>query len=370
MQLEKLTKKTIQQFQNDLILWFKGNQRSLPWRLDQDPYKVWVSEIMLQQTRVETVIPYFHRFLEKFPTVEALANADEGDVLKAWEGLGYYSRARNLQKAVREVHEHYGGVVPDTKKEISKLKGVGPYTAGAILSIAYGVPEPAVDGNVMRVISRLFASFDDISKQATRKKIEAIIEKLIDHAEPSAFNQGLMELGALICTPTSPGCLLCPVQKHCQAFSEGIQSQLPVKAKAAKPKEKKLACAFIKNKEGQVLINQRPSTGLLASLWELPNVELINKKDQEMELQNYLQTEFKINTSVGEEIFRVEHVFSHLKWDVSVFDVELLSFEKEGVGLWVMPTEIRTFPFPVSHQKIINHCLKGELDQYELTAEE
>ncbi|QOY36714.1 A/G-specific adenine glycosylase [Anaerobacillus isosaccharinicus] len=358
MQLENKT--SVKQFQHDLLTWFKGNQRDLPWRQDQDPYKVWVSEIMLQQTRVDTVIPFFNRFLEKFPTIEALAIAEEGDVLKAWEGLGYYSRARNLQAAVREVHEQYNGVVPNSKAEISKLRGVGPYTSGAILSIAYGKPEPAVDGNVMRVISRIVASYDDISKQKTRVKIEGIISTLISVEDPSSFNQGLMELGALICTPTSPACSICPIQKHCKAFEEKVQLELPVKAKKKKPKEKKLVCAFIKNAEGQVLIHQRHSTGLLASLWEFPNVELNNDDHIEKQLEVFLRNEFGIQTSIGKEIFRVEHVFSHLKWDVTVFEVELLSSVKKinERAVWISDLDIKAYPFPVSHQKIMSHCLK------------
>lgn len=358
MQLENRT--SVTHFQNDLLTWFKGNQRDLPWRRDQDPYKVWVSEIMLQQTRVETVIPFFNRFIDKFPTIEALAFAEEGEVLKAWEGLGYYSRARNLQTAVREVHEQYNGIVPNSKGEISKLKGVGPYTSGAILSIAYGKPEPAVDGNVMRVISRIFASFDDISKQKTRVKIEEMISILISEKDPSSFNQGLMELGALICTPTSPSCSLCPVQSHCVSFEQSLQLELPVKAKKKQPKEKRLVCALMKNEQGQFLIHQRPSTGLLASLWEFPNVELDGDEIMERQLENFLRHEFYLQTSVGKQIFQVEHVFSHLKWHVTIFEVELLSkgSKTNSQSQWVSTLDIRAFPFPVSHQKIMNHCLK------------
>ncbi|OIJ14008.1 A/G-specific adenine glycosylase [Anaerobacillus arseniciselenatis] len=357
MQLENKT--SVKNFQKDLITWFKANQRDLPWREDQDPYKVWVSEIMLQQTRVDTVIPFFNNFMGKFPTIQALARADEGDVLKAWEGLGYYSRARNLQTAVREVKETYNGIVPNTKAEISKLKGVGPYTSGAILSIAYGIPEPAVDGNVMRVISRIFAKYDDIGKDKTRKNIEKMITSLISHEDPSSFNQGLMELGALICTPTSPSCTVCPVQSHCEAFKLGVQSELPVKVKKTKVKAKKLVCGFVKNEAGEVLIHQRPNKGLLASLWEFPNVELTEGTSLEAQLVEFLQKEYHLNTSVGEEIFHVEHVFSHLKWNVTVFEVELLSAEKESNNRakWVNRSEIKQYPFPVSHQKIMNFCL-------------
>ncbi len=361
MQLENQT--AVKQFQLDLLTWFYGNKRDLPWRKDQDPYKIWVSEIMLQQTRVETVIPFFNRFLERFPTIQALAYADEGDVLKAWEGLGYYSRARNLQAAVREVQEQYEGVVPDTKEEISKLKGVGPYTSGAILSIAYGKPEPAVDGNVMRVISRIFASYEDISKQKTRVTIEKIISELISVEDPSAFNQGLMELGALICTPTSPSCSICPVQGHCLAFAQNVQLEIPVKAKKKQPKEKKLICAFIRNEKGQVLIHQRPQTGLLANLWEFPNVEVTEDIALSDQLKQFLNNEFYLETSVGNEIFHVEHVFSHLKWDVTIYEVELLSNgqQENERARWVTAGDISAYAFPVSHQKIMKHCLlKGE----------
>ena len=213
---ERLDDFDIYGFQNDLITWFEREQRDLPWRKDQDPYKVWVSEIMLQQTKVDTVIPYFNSFIKQFPNIQSLAEAEEDRVLKAWEGLGYYSRARNLQSAVREVHESYGGIVPNTPKEISTLKGVGPYTTGAILSIAYGVPEPAVDGNVMRVLSRILLIKEDIAKPKTRKVFEEVIRDLISKENPSFFNQGLMELGAMVCTPTSPSCLLCPVREHCR----------------------------------------------------------------------------------------------------------------------------------------------------------
>src|SRR6478735_6794307 len=262
--LDKIDSKA---FQSDLISWFKQEQRDLPWRKDQDPYKVWVSEIMLQQTRVDTVIPYFNRFIEQFPTVEALSKAEEEKVLKAWEGLGYYSRARNLHSAVKEVHEKYGGQVPDNPKEISSLKGVGPYTAGAILSIAYGIPEPAVDGNVMRVLSRILLIKDDIAKPKTRKVFEEIVREIISIENPSYFNQGLMELGALICIPKNPSCLLCPVREHCRGYAEGVQKELPVKSKAKAPKMVPIVAGVLQTEDGRYVINKRPSTGLLANMW-------------------------------------------------------------------------------------------------------
>jgi len=223
-------------FRKALIEWYLEEKRNLPWRQTSDPYKIWVSEIMLQQTRVDTVIPYYNRFIDAFPSMGELANADEEKLLKQWEGLGYYSRARNLQAGVREVVENYNSVVPQTREEISTLKGVGPYTAGAILSIAYGRPEHAVDGNVMRVLSRVLLIKEDIAKPKTRKIFEQAVSEIIDVQDPSSFNQGLMELGAVICTPTSPKCLLCPVRENCSAFYAGEQNDLPIKTKNKKNK--------------------------------------------------------------------------------------------------------------------------------------
>src|SRR5699024_5588643 len=193
------------------------------WRKDQDPYKIWVSEVMLQQTKVDTVIPYFKRFMENYPTVHDLAKADEQDVLKSWEGLGYYSRARNLQKAVREVVASYSGEGATDRDAVGCLMVVGQDTKFSILSIDYDHPDPAVDGNVMRVLSRVLKIEEDITLQRVKKRFESLVMELISHEEPSAFNQGVMELGALICTPKAPMCMFCPVQQHCQAFAEGIQ---------------------------------------------------------------------------------------------------------------------------------------------------
>src|SRR3954447_13898188 len=300
----------IEGFSRDLIGWFNDEKRDLPWRKDQDPYKVWVSEIMLQQTRVDTVIPYFNNFISKFPTIKDLAYANEDDVLKAWEGLGYYSRARNLQTAVREVHEQYGGEVPNTPAEISKLKGVGPYTTGAILSIAYGVPQPAVDGNVMRVLSRILSVWDDIAKPKTRKLFEDIVHEIISKDNPSYFNQGMMELGAIVCTPTSPSCLLCPVREHCAAFHEGVQNELPVKTKNKKQRGVHLAAVVLRDSLGRTLIHKRPEKGLLANLWEFPNIEIhLPFKTEKEQLKEALKTEYGVEIEIGEMVGVIDHVF-------------------------------------------------------------
>ncbi|RXT04867.1 A/G-specific adenine glycosylase [Ammoniphilus sp. CFH 90114] len=338
----------IREFQQDLLYWFERNLRDLPWRQDRDPYRIWVSEIMLQQTRVDTVIPYFNRFMERFPTLEVLAEAKEDEVLKLWEGLGYYSRARNLHAGVKEVSATYGGSVPDSPEEISKIKGVGPYTAGAILSIAYGKPEPAVDGNVMRVLSRLLLIEEDIQKVKTRKLFETQIRRLIATENPSYFNQALMELGALICTPKSPKCGYCPVQAHCRAQAEGVQANLPVKGKAKPPKPVGLSVAYIA-KEDRFFIRKRPEQGLLAGLWELPSYE----GDLDC-LENQLHKEHELDVVRGAYLFHHQHTFSHLQWQMDVYSFKLEEDHVGENGRWVSWNELDQFTFPVSYQKILS----------------
>ncbi len=352
----------IEGFREDLINWYSEEKRDLPWRKERDPYKIWVSEVMLQQTRVDTVIPYFNRFMEQFPTIEALSNAEEEKILKAWEGLGYYSRARNLHSAVKEVHEKYGGKVPDDPKEISSLKGVGPYTAGAILSIAYGIPEPAVDGNVMRVLSRILSIWDDIAKPSSRKIFEQAVRELISHDNPSYFNQALMELGAIICTPTSPSCLLCPVREHCCAFHNGEQDELPVKTKGKKQRNVHLAAVVLQDEAGKTLIHKRPETGLLANLWEFPNIEInLPYRTEGEQLTEFLTKEYRVEVEIGDLIGTIDHVFSHLIWNIHVYEGRLISLKEKNEELKLVSSEeIDIYPFPVSHQKMIKQFYKKE----------
>ncbi|WP_084103132.1 A/G-specific adenine glycosylase [Pontibacillus yanchengensis] len=341
-------------FRDNLIHWFQQEQRMLPWRKDQDPYKVWVSEIMLQQTKVDTVIPYFHHFINQFPTPNDLAEADEQQVLKAWEGLGYYSRARNLQIAVKEVVSSYNGKVPDNEKELGALKGVGPYTRGAILSIAYDIPSPAVDGNVMRVLSRILMVEEDIAKPAARKVFEGLVRELISKEDPSSFNQGLMELGALVCTPKSPSCLLCPVQSHCRAFEEGKETLLPIKSSKKKQKRLPYLTLLIRNEAGQVLIQKRPDQGLLANLWEFPMVPLqdVDKEN----VQDWFKEQYGINISLGQSLDHIKHTFSHIIWDMEVVEAVVQNDEMNYArAQFVHKENLSQYPFPVSHQKILKH---------------
>ncbi|WP_152396473.1 A/G-specific adenine glycosylase [Paenibacillus guangzhouensis] len=316
-------------FSRELLAWYSLYKRDLPWRRHRNPYYIWVSEIMLQQTRVDTVIPYFHRFIDRFPTIEALADAPEEDVLKSWEGLGYYSRARNLQSAAREVKEQYGGIVPDTKKDISGLKGVGPYTAGAVLSIAYNQPEPAVDGNVMRVLSRYFLIEEDIMKGSTRAFMEGLVIELIPEGEASNFNQALMELGALVCTPKSPQCLTCPVMAHCAGRIAGMEESLPVKTKAKPPRPEYRSVAIIEGAgehAGQVIVRQRPAEGLLARMWELPHVlapqqAALGCADDpvQMDMLRGAMHEEGIAMVPDDFVMEADHIFSHIHWHLRVY---------------------------------------------------
>ncbi|SDC04995.1 A/G-specific DNA-adenine glycosylase [Pelagirhabdus alkalitolerans] len=341
-------------FRRDLINWFNNNKRTLPWREDQDPYKVWVSEIMLQQTQVDTVIPYFNAFIRQFPTPSALADADEQEVLKAWEGLGYYSRARNLKTAVKEVKESYGGVVPKEKQSLSKLKGIGPYTLGAIMSIAYNQPEPAVDGNVMRVLSRLCNIEEDIAKPKTKKTFEALVRQLISEQDPSSFNQGLMELGALICRPQSPKCDRCPVKAHCQAFHSNKQNVLPIKSKKKKQSTHSYYVLVLEDQSGQLLIEKRPENGLLANMWQFMMLE--KKEVDQALILPYVEEVYQTQVFEHKQLESIKHVFSHVIWelDVHYFKVENIKHVEHSQML-VEKSKIDAFPFPVPHQKVYQY---------------
>ncbi|NIK11576.1 A/G-specific adenine glycosylase [Alkalibacillus almallahensis] len=345
-----------QAFRNDLINWYYDQKRDLPWRRTQDPYHIWVSEIMLQQTQVDTVIPYFKHFMNHYPTVYELAHADQQDVLKAWEGLGYYSRARNLHDAVKEVVSTYNGQVPSDKKELKKLKGVGSYTQGAILSIAFNQPEPAVDGNVMRVMSRVLEIDEDIAKPKTKTVFEDIIRDIISEEDPSAFNQGLMELGALICQPKNPRCDQCPVQSHCQAYAKGIQTELPVKTKAKKQKQETYFTLILRDNTGNYLIEKRPDDGLLAGLWQFPLYS--QEKFTETSLINWFKEHYGVSITLTSHLGRVKHVFSHVIWEVDILEAEIIDQDRPNLnGEWVDDELIRTYPLPNVQQKVLNKLI-------------
>ncbi|WP_270284514.1 A/G-specific adenine glycosylase [[Clostridium] scindens] len=338
-----------------LMAWYRNHKRDLPWRRNPDAYRVWVSEIMLQQTRVEAVKSYYERFLRELPTVEALARAEEDTLLKLWEGLGYYNRVRNMQKAAQQIMIDYHGRFPDTYEEIRSLKGIGNYTAGAISAFAFGIPKPAVDGNVLRVVSRLTGSREDIMKQSVRKKIEEALEKVIPADGASDFNQGLIELGAIVCVPNGePKCGECPVAHLCEARKQGTACEIPVKSKGKVRKmEKRTVLLF---KDGQRLaIQKRPSKGLLAGLYEFPN------EPGHMTMKEV--TEY--SKSIGLMPIRVKkldtakHIFSHIEWHMTGYEVMVDELEKTNQKdfLFIHPEEIeKKYSMPSAFEKYTRYA--------------
>ncbi len=299
-------------FTADLLTWYAGAARSLPWRETRDPYRIWISEIMLQQTQVDTVIPYYHRFLGQFPTVRALAAAPTEQVLKAWEGLGYYSRARNLQRAAQEVVALYDGAMPADPVALKALPGIGDYTVGAIASIAFDLPVPAVDGNVLRVVARVTANDADITRPATKAAVAQWVEARFPPAGSAGdFTQSLMELGATVCSPTRPACERCPVASHCQALVQGRVGDLPVKAAKTPPRRETTLVAVIWDGE-RVLIQRRPDKGLLAGMWEFPSVEPCNGEAPEATLIRAMD-DLGLQVTVQAPLAAVQHTFSHIK---------------------------------------------------------
>jgi A/G-specific adenine glycosylase len=339
-------------FADDLINWYQSIKRDLPWRENQDPYRVWISEIMLQQTQVSTVIPYFLRFVSRFPTVYDLANAIEEDVLKAWEGLGYYSRARNLQTAAKTIVLEHDGEFPKDYDSILALKGIGTYTAGAISSIAFDNPKPAVDGNVMRVMSRVLDIWDDIALAKTKKQFEIIIEEIISQEDPSSYNQGLMELGALICTPKAQACFKCPVSAHCLAYQKGHDDQLPVKVSKTKQTSVSMMTGIVQDESGRFLMRKRPELGLLANMWEFVQSEGKTFDD----LKEHLSHHYNIELSGGELQGEVKHVFSHRIWNMHVFKAKMTGeVELPSHLRWMTEVELEEVPISTAHKKVMSY---------------
>lgn len=307
-----------------LIAWYRENARDLPWRRDITAYRVWISEIMLQQTRVAAVLGYYARFLEAAPGPAELASLPEDALMKLWQGLGYYSRARNLQKAARVILERHGGVFPSAYEEIRALPGIGDYTAGAIASIAFGIPVPAVDGNVLRVTARLTGDSTDIKTPAMKQKVTAYLQELIPADQPGVFNQAMMELGATVCVPNgAPLCERCPAAGFCRAFQEGRTAELPVRSgtKARRIEERTVWLLFRGNR---VALRRRPGRGLLAGLWEFPNV--LSTEDG--------PAQWGIAPVLPEKGGAGKHIFSHIEWHMTAICAELPSSDLPQGWVW------------------------------------
>lgn len=312
-----------------LLDWYDRGHRILPWREDPTGYKVWISEIMLQQTRVEAVKPYFNRFIDELPDIKSLAECEEDRLLKLWEGLGYYNRARNLQKAARQIMEDYGGQMPETQEELLKLAGIGNYTSGAVASIAFGESVPAVDGNVLRILSRLSLDEEDILKDTTKGKVEKQLKEVMPLDRPGDFNQALMELGATVCIPNGkPRCEECPWQRICQAHLEGREEEFPKKEPKKKRTVEKKTILIIQD-ENKSALHKRPSKGLLAGLYEFPNLE---GHQTEKRVLGYLK-------EIGLEVLRIQkiesskHIFSHKEWHMIAYQIRVDELAKKGQQL-------------------------------------
>lgn len=314
-----IRKEKIQKMTPLLLKWYQENARILPWRDNPLPYYVWVSEIMLQQTRVEAVKPYFSRFIEALPDIEALANAQEEVLLKLWEGLGYYNRVRNLQKAALQVMKEYGGILPKSYEKLLELPGIGSYTAGAIASIAYKIPVPAVDGNVLRVLSRLMEDREDILKQSVKKRAEKLLKETMPKERASDFNQAMMELGAIICLPNGlPKCEGCPISSVCSAKQKGVMMELPVKSSKKPRKIEERTILLISNNK-KIAIHKRADKGLLAGLYEFPNI-MGRLSLEEVKL---LLEKQNLQVNKIQQIMRAKHIFSHIEWHMIGYEIEL-----------------------------------------------
>jgi len=326
---------TIQKLPALLLPWYRENRRELPWRKDREPYHIWISEIMLQQTRVEAVKGYYERFLRVLPTVEALASCDDDLLHKLWEGLGYYSRVRNLKKAAIVIMEQYSGIFPENHETILKLPGIGAYTAGAICSIAYDLPTPAVDGNVLRVFSRLTNNPSPIDLPETKKAVTQALAEIYPK-EAGDFTQALMELGATLCGPNkAPDCENCPCKEICLAYREGTADKLPVKA-PKKEKRQEDRTLFIFCCEGRYALEKRPNKGLLAGLWQFPNV------DQHLDTLQALEAVQAMGLKPREVLREVErkHIFTHIQWNMKGIYMEVA--EPSETFRWFTPEEINT----------------------------
>ncbi|MDP1990070.1 MAG: A/G-specific adenine glycosylase [Syntrophales bacterium] len=345
------------QFQKKLLSWYEEQARSLPWRETKDPYRIWVSEVMLQQTQVKTVEAYYGRFIGRFPSVTDLAQAAPDEVMKSWEGLGYYSRARYLHRAAREVVDRFDGRIPDTLEDLISLPGIGRYTAGAILSIAFEKPEAVLDGNVIRVLSRMFHITEDVRKASSQRMLWSLSESLLPKRRIRDYNQALMELGALVCRTRNPACSDCPVSRMCEANRLSIQRELPVKS-PRKPVPHYEVTAGIIWWEDRFLITRRPPKGLLGGLWEFPGGKLEAGEDLKGCVKREIREELGIDIEVGVHLTSVDHAYTHFRITLHAFECRYRGGPIRLIGIddyrWIRPRELDGFALPAADHKIID----------------
>ena len=358
-----MNSKEITLFRKNLLAWFETHNRKLPWRDTEDPYRIWVSEVMLQQTQVKKVLEYYQKFVSRFPDVERLAAADLQDLLKTWEGLGYYARARNLHKAAQVVVEDMAGEIPADYATFRELPGVGEYIAAAVQSIAFNHPYAVVDGNVKRVLARLFLIEVPINQSASAKVFQEKADLLLDDTAPGIFNQAMMELGATVCRPQSPTCILCPVNTGCRAFQTARQDEFPVRQKSRPLPEYHIVAGVI-HKGEQVLITQRKPEGLLGGLWEFPSGKIGAGETTERACIRTIREETNLLVQPIEYLTRVKHAYTHFKITMDVFHCYYQSGEvvlNEAVDYrWITVDQIDQFPFPRSNHKFIPLLTQGK----------
>lgn len=350
-------------FTADLLAWFSRTAADLPWRRSRDAYRVWLSEILLQQTQVATVIPYFERFTAAYPDIYALAAAPLDDVLKLWEGLGYYARARNLHRAAREVVGKHDGQFPETAEGLIGLPGIGRYTANAIASIAFGERVPVLDGNVIRVLSRLYNIADDVTTTETQRRLWALVEQLIMSVPPERsgdFNQAMMELGREVCKPRKPRCGGCPASNYCVAFASGTQAERPTKPQKAALPHFDIAAGVIYDEAGRILIVQRPLDGLLGGLWEFPSDRCRPSESLTACLERALVEKLAMRVEIGALLLRVRHTFTHFRISLHAFDCRCTGSSAPiprayTDSRWVAPDKLGQFAFPRADRKVIEY---------------
>lgn len=349
----------VETWDRSLREWYQRHGRDLPWRKTTDPYSIWVSEIMLQQTQVKTVIPYYYRWLERFPDIPTLANSPLQSVLKQWEGLGYYARARNLHRAAQKVVEDYQGVFPDRFSDVLSLPGIGRTTAGGILSAAFNQPISILDGNVKRVLARLVGL-----KTPPKKAINQLWElsdRLLDRDHPREYNQALMDLGATICTPKQPSCLLCPWRDFCYAFQSNLQTQIPMREPSTPLPHKQIGVAVIWNDQGEVLIDRRLEEGLLGGLWEFPGGKIEANETIPDCIKREIKEELGISIEVRDHLITLNHAYTHFRVTLNVYHCRYLAGEPQPIECeeirWVKPEQLSQFPFPKANTKIIDAIL-------------
>ena len=356
-----LTSRSIPTLRSSLLAWYREQGRILPWRTTRDPYAIWISEIMLQQTQVKTVLPYYQRWLQQFPTVHDLAEADQQTVLKAWEGLGYYARARNLHKTAKEICDRFHGILPQSAEQLETLPGIGRTTAGGIASSAFNQPAPILDGNVKRVLARIIG----LTKPSNRamKSLWLTSEQLLSPKNPRDFNQALMDLGATVCLPKQPDCDRCPWVKLCFAYKNQLQHQLPMTESRAPIPLKQIGVAVIWNDQNEILIDRRPADGLLGGLWEFPGGKIEVEETPEACILREIKEEIGIDISVGDHLISVDHAYTHFKVRLIVHHCRYVSGEPQTLACdeirWVNPEELSDFPFPKANKQIIEAILNA-----------